>query len=283
MSAAHGIRLRERRSFSREGRARLGRRHARLVAQAPPDDKAAEQCHQQEAWQEAREENADDRRIGRDRIDHHRDRRRDQDAERAGGCERAERDLFVVAALAQLRQRDLRDRRAGRRRRAAHRAEDAAAEHRGVHSRPGMRLSHGARPSNISSLSRLRNRISPIQMNSGSAASSQLALISQNAEIQVLARLRRREERLADPADDRQRHRDPHAAREQHQQHAAEQESSDPSGGRATDPPRSPCVSQGIGFKGRTRSRPSRGARAPGARRSARRRARRSRARRSAR
>src|SRR5262245_58877175 len=52
--------------------------------------------------------------------------------------------------------------------------------------RPGMRLSQGRRPSNISSLSRVRNRISPIQMNKGRAASSQLALLSQNAENRFL-------------------------------------------------------------------------------------------------
>ena len=48
-------------------------------------------------------------------------------------------------------------------------------------SRPGTRFSHGARPLNISSDSRVRNRISPIQMKSGSAASSQDALAFQNA------------------------------------------------------------------------------------------------------
>ena len=53
-------------------------------------------------------------------------------------------------------------------------------------SRPGMRLSHGRRPSNISSLSLVRNRISPIQMNKGNAASSQLALLSQKAENRLL-------------------------------------------------------------------------------------------------
>ena len=45
-----------------------------------------------------------------------------------------------------------------------------------------MRFNHGAKPVNISSLSLVRNKISPIQINSGSAASSQLALLSQNAE-----------------------------------------------------------------------------------------------------
>src|SRR5437660_12917549 len=43
-------------------------------------------------------------------------------------------------------------------------------------SRPGTLLSHGDRPRNISSDSLVRNRISPIQMNNGSAASVQDAL-----------------------------------------------------------------------------------------------------------
>ena len=38
-------------------------------------------------------------------------------------------------------------------------------------SRPGTRSSHGASPLNMSSDSRVRNRISPIQTNSGSAVS----------------------------------------------------------------------------------------------------------------
>src|SRR3954462_3816995 len=44
-------------------------------------------------------------------------------------------------------------------------------------SRPGSQFSHGAKPRNISSDNRVRNRISPIQMNSGSAASDHEALL----------------------------------------------------------------------------------------------------------
>ena len=44
-------------------------------------------------------------------------------------------------------------------------------------SRPGIQLSQGASPRNISSDSLVRNRISPIQMNSGSAASDHDALL----------------------------------------------------------------------------------------------------------
>ncbi len=52
--------------------------------------------------------------------------------------------------------------------------------------RPGTLLSHGARPSNICSDSLVRNRISPIQMNIGSAASSHDAFDSQNDENRFL-------------------------------------------------------------------------------------------------
>src|SRR4051812_19276164 len=41
-------------------------------------------------------------------------------------------------------------------------------------SRPGKRETQGARPRNMLSLNRVRNRISPIQMNSGKAVSVQL-------------------------------------------------------------------------------------------------------------
>jgi hypothetical protein len=44
-------------------------------------------------------------------------------------------------------------------------------------SRPGSQFSQGANPRNISSDSRVRNRISPIQMNSGRAASDHDALL----------------------------------------------------------------------------------------------------------
>ncbi len=82
--------------------------------------------------------------------------------------------------------------------------------------RPGSQLSQGARPRNISSDRRVRNRISPIQMNSGSAASVHDALLPQivvastwpagNVAADILH---------ADPAAGHQRDRDPDAAREQ--------------------------------------------------------------------
>src|SRR6476619_3540610 len=47
--------------------------------------------------------------------------------------------------------------------------------------RPGRRCIHGARPLNMSWLRRVRNRISPIQMNSGSAVS-----VQRDAEPQIV-------------------------------------------------------------------------------------------------
>src|SRR3712207_2044419 len=46
---------------------------------------------------------------------------------------------------------------------------------------PGIQLTHGARPLNMSSDRRDRNRISPIQMKSGNAVSAQSQLESQTA------------------------------------------------------------------------------------------------------
>ena len=50
---------------------------------------------------------------------------------------------------------------------------------------PGSRASHGERPRNMSSDRRVRNRISPIQMNSGSAVSVQLEDDAQMVVIMV--------------------------------------------------------------------------------------------------
>ena len=59
--------------------------------------------------------------------------------------------------------------------RAGHGGEDGAADDVGVQQAArAARSIHGARPLNMSSLSRVRKRISPIQMNSGRAVSVQL-------------------------------------------------------------------------------------------------------------
>ncbi len=53
-------------------------------------------------------------------------------------------------------------------------------------SRPGSQFSQGAKPRNISSDSRVRNRISPIQMKSGKAASDHDALLPQTVVASTL-------------------------------------------------------------------------------------------------
>ena len=55
-----------------------------VLARAPPG-REAEQRREHEAGDDAGDEQRADRRVGRDRVHHHHDRRRDQDAERAGG------------------------------------------------------------------------------------------------------------------------------------------------------------------------------------------------------
>ena len=83
--------------------------------------------------QEARQEYLEDRDFGGDRVDHHDDGRRQQDAQRAGAAEGTQRGLLVVAAPHQLGQGDLGDGGAGRGGRARHRAENAAGQHVDVH------------------------------------------------------------------------------------------------------------------------------------------------------
>ena len=85
-------------------------------------------------------------------------------------------------------------------------------------SRPGMRDSHGASPANICAESLVRNRISPIQTNSGSAASSQDATDCQIAVERLRPGERVGEERHAHPAGDGQRKSDPGAERKHRQQ-----------------------------------------------------------------
>ena len=85
-------------------------------------------------------------------------------------------------------------------------------------SRPGSRSSHGARPRNMSSDSRVRNRISPIQTNSGSAVSVHDDAVPQIVTAIASPAGREREELHADPRDAGEREPDPHAAAEQHEQ-----------------------------------------------------------------
>ncbi len=181
---------------------RSGAGSARRVEQRPEDDVARKKRHQQKARHDAGEKDADDRYVGGHRVDDHDDRRRNQDTERAGAWRatrarparrshvasaRAARPCAIVAQVA---------------------AEEpetepkiAAAENVDVQSTvPECRCSHGASPSNICSDSRVRNRISPIQMNSGSAASSHDALRSPQRRKQTATWRRVVKSRQAQPS-----------------------------------------------------------------------------------
>ncbi len=75
---------------------------------------------------DARDEQRADRRVGGDRIHHHDDRRRDQDAERTRGRDDARAEARRKALLDHRRQDDRADRDDGRRRTAGHRGEQRA-------------------------------------------------------------------------------------------------------------------------------------------------------------
>ncbi len=91
-------------------------------------------------------------------------------------------------------------------------------------SRPGTRSSHGASPRNMSSESRVRNRISPIQTNSGSAVSVHDDELPQI--VTAIASPAGRELKSSMPIqrDARQREPDPHAAAEQREQRDDQQQ-----------------------------------------------------------
>src|SRR5580765_3328760 len=81
-------------------------------------------------------------------------------------------------------------------------------------SRPGTRSSHGARPLNMSSESRVRNRISPIQMNSQRGQRPRRCRTPDRHRHRV-ARRTRRKKLHPDPCDAGQRDAYPDAAAEQ--------------------------------------------------------------------
>ena len=83
------------------------------MPQGPDHDPARKQNHQDQTWDESGEKDSDDRRIGRNGIDDHRDRGGDENAQSARSGERAERHPFIVAAPHQFGQSNLGDRGAG--------------------------------------------------------------------------------------------------------------------------------------------------------------------------
>ena len=163
-----------------------------------------------------------DRHVGGDAVDDHDDRRRNQDAERARSGQRSEHQLVVVAAAGQLGHGDAADGRGRGSGRTGHRGEDAARQHVGVREPPGRRDSHGARPENIRSASRVRNRISPIQMKSGSAVSAQSVLPPNTVVASRAPGVGVGEERHGNAADHDHGHRDPQPSGEEHEQQGGE-------------------------------------------------------------
>jgi len=106
----------------------VGRAGAGMFLAEADDGVAGKQHHQQEPRTDAGEEQPAKRLFGRDRVEDHRDRRRQQDAERAAGGDDAGGEPAGIAALAHFRNAGRADRRAGRRRRAGHRGKQGAGE-----------------------------------------------------------------------------------------------------------------------------------------------------------
>ncbi len=126
-----------------ERHGRVGRRDEMRVPDRPAGDVEREDAGQDDAGDDAGDEQLRDRDVGGDAVDDHDDRGWNQQAERAGAGERAERHHVGIAALGELGQAHLADRRAGRRARARDRGEDRAADDVGVQQPAGQPLHPG--------------------------------------------------------------------------------------------------------------------------------------------
>ena len=140
ISSITGIRWRDSRSLCASVMPASARRHLRPGGAGPDRQVAREQRGQQHARQHAGDEELGDRDLGADAVDDHDDRRRDQQPQRAGAGQRADRDAVRVAAALQLGQAHLADRGAGGGARARHGGEDRAADHVDVQQPPRQRL-----------------------------------------------------------------------------------------------------------------------------------------------
>ncbi len=103
---------------------------------ALPDDEDRpqhEQAGQHQPRHHAGDEQTADRGLGGDAVEDEGDRRRNQNAERAAGADRAGGDVVRIAAPAHLRNAHLADGRAAGRRRAGERGEDRAGAEIGDH------------------------------------------------------------------------------------------------------------------------------------------------------
>ena len=116
----------------------LLRRDRWLQCRVDADIDHEEQRHDH-ARDDSRQEQFRYRGFGETAVDDHAEARRQQDAERAAGRERARRQRPVVVAAHELRQRDAADRRRRRNAGAAHRGEDRAARDVGLQQPAGQR------------------------------------------------------------------------------------------------------------------------------------------------
>ncbi len=113
------------------------------IAPGDPCHGEAEQHGRDDAGNDAGDEQLADAGLGHDAVDHHDDRRRDQDAERAAGRDRAGGERVAVAVLAHRRIGHLGEGRGGRDRGAADRAEAGAGDD-GGHGKPAAPVAEEA-------------------------------------------------------------------------------------------------------------------------------------------
>ena len=194
------------------------------VPQRPPDDVTRVEGHDDQAGNEAREKDLDDRNLGRHRIDHHGDRGWDEDPERAGPGQRAEAHFLIVAPALQLGQRDLGDGGAGCGRGTRDRSEDAAAEH--VHMHQTARQPADPRRETAKHLfgkfGPEQDLAHPDEEGQGGQRPGIGAAPRRGGE--DLAGRHLSSQQQGNPAARHQRHRDPDAPAQQQREHAEQQE-----------------------------------------------------------
>ena len=119
-------------------RARIARRGERRIDHQVDGDIDHEDAGHQQARQHARHEEARDRFFDQRAIQHHDDRRRDEDAERAAGRQGSEHGFWIITALQHFRDGYGADGRGGGYARSAHGGEDGARKDVGVQQAAGQ-------------------------------------------------------------------------------------------------------------------------------------------------
>ena len=202
---------------------RVGRRDQVRVPDRPAGDVEREDAGEDDARDHAADEELRDRDVGGDAVDDHDDRRRDEQAERAGAGERAERHHVGIAALGELGQAHLADRRAGRRARARDGGEDRAADDVGVQQPPGQAL-HPRRQALehvLAEAGAKEDLAHPDEERQGGQRPARRRAPDRHRH--RVAGRPRAEQLHADPGDARERQADPDAAREDDEERDDEQ------------------------------------------------------------